>query len=195
MQQACRLFRKVRTVFEPFVQCGRKCCSTPHVCCGLHGTLHMHLLHTAHPGSENALPRVQKQHGQARCMIGDATGTLMVVAGDGAGLADAIDAGRAPVTISVWRLPVTAALDPTASPAGPSLLCSLGRPGGRSWLRGGGLAAASEPYSGWTLSVSPAGGRIAVAQPGAELLVFNLQVRTCGCYTLLKATRIILRSS
>ena len=107
-------------------------------------------------------------------MAGDATGTLLMVAGDGAGLSDAD--GRAPVTLSVWRLPEAgAAADPTVSPAGPSLLCSRGRAGGRSWLFGSSLTA-SEPYCGWNLSVSPAKGRVAVAQPGGELLLFRIQV-------------------
>jgi hypothetical protein len=127
-------------------------------------------------GRPSLLVPVQKQHGQARCMAGDATGKLLVVAGDGAGLSDATDAGRARITVSVWRLPAAAVLDASSSAASPSLLCSFGRAGGRSWLLGGSLTA-TEPYCGWTLSVSPASRRVAVAQPGGELLLFHVQVR------------------
>ncbi len=119
----------------------------------------------------------QRMHGVARCMAGDAAGTLLLVAGDGDGLRHAADdAGRAPVTVSVWRLPAaeTTAAE-SAGSAVPTLLCSYGKQKGWSWPWASRLAA-SEPYCGWTVSVSPDGRHIAVAQPGAELLVLSLQV-------------------
>ncbi len=120
----------------------------------------------------------QRLHSVARCMAGNATGTLLLVAGNGAGHSDAAnDAVGAPVTVSVWRLP---AAEPAAaeSPgcAVPTLLCSYGKHNGWSWPWAGRLAT-SEPYCGWTVSVSPAGRHVAVAQPGDELLVLSLQVR------------------
>ena len=130
----------------------------------------------------------QRLHGEARCMAGDAAGTLLLVAGDGAGLSDAAnDAVRVPVTVSVWRLPAanTAAALSSGS-AVPTLLCSYGKQTGWSWPWASRLAA-SEPYCGWSASVSPDGRHIAIAQPGAELLVLILQVgalcRSSGCLT------------
>ena len=105
--------------------------------------------------------------------MGDAAGTLLLVAGDGASLDDAAEAIRTPVTISVWRLPA-AGVDATP-PAGPTLLCSYGQPGGWSWPWAGRLAA-PEPYCGWAVSVSPDGRHVAVAQSGAQLLLLSLQV-------------------
>lgn len=115
-------------------------------------------------------------------MEGDAAGPLLVIAGDGAGLGDAADAARAPVTVSVWRLPASEA-GPAQSVGGTglTLLCSHGRLGGWSWPWSGRLAAC-EPFCGWTVSVSPNGRRIAVAQPGAELLIFGLQVRALNTF-------------
>ena len=110
--------------------------------------------------------------------MGDAAGSLLVVAGDGAGLSDAAEASQAPITVTVWRLPTDeAGAAQAAGGAGVTLLCSHGRPGGWSWPWVGRLPAA-ERYCGWTASISPDGRRIAVAQPGAELLAFSLQVGT-----------------
>ena len=110
-------------------------------------------------------------------MAGDAVGKLLLVAGDGAGLSDAAnDAVRAPVTVSVWRLPAAeAAAAESPGSAVPTLLCSYGKHNGWSWPWAGRLAA-SEPYCGWSVSVSSDGRHVAVAQPGTELLVLILQV-------------------
>ena len=108
--------------------------------------------------------------------MGDAAGTMLVVAGDGVGLGDAADAGRTLVTVSVWRLPaadIAAAQSPGS--AVPTLLCSYGKHDGWSWPWAGRLAA-PEPYCGWNVSVSADGRHIAIAQPGTELLVLSRQV-------------------
>ena len=110
--------------------------------------------------------------------MANAASTLLLVAGDGASLSDAAsDAGGAPATtVSIWRLPAPdSAAAQSTSGAVPTLLCSYGKCDSWAWPWAGRLAA-SEPYCGWTLSVSPDGQHIAVAQPGAELLLLDLQV-------------------